>query len=387
MTQMFSFIMVGVTLLLSGPAPAQTVFEATTGEAKQETAEVSTAQLREMLKNGSAVVLDARPSSEYAISHIPGAVNVAPQPGLPAHLYISDSAEVGRLTGNAKDKALVLYCNGPFCGKVKRLGAALTTEGYTDVRRYQLGAPGWRAIGGAMETEPDALSYLSKDKTAVWIDARDPAAFTSSTIDGARNIPARQLHAGKDQGVIQIAKDDGRLPMDDHNTRIIVFGADGEDARRVADAIASEAFHNVSFLSEPFEAIVQHVGQPHAGSHGSGPAKPVVTPIVRTGRTISGQPLRLPQGEAEMAAAAVEIPAGGALPIHQHPWSRIVYVERGTLRVLNHDTGASQDFRTGQVLPEVVAQWHEARALGGEAVRLIVIDLVPPGVNNTIMKP
>jgi hypothetical protein len=45
------------------------------------------------------------------------------------------------------------------------------------------------------------------------------------------------------------------------------------------------------------------------------------------------------------------------------------------------------DFQAGQLLPEVVGQWHEAKALGASGVRLIVIDLVPPGVNNMVMKP
>lgn len=380
----FAKALSAVALVLASPVVAQSIFEATLGEAKQDTPEISTAQLREMLRDG-AVLLDARPPLEYAISHIPGALNVAPKPDRPAHQYVSDVAEVGRLLGGAKDSPLVLYCNGPFCGKVKRLGAEMVKAGYTNVSRYQLGAPGWRAIAGAMETELGALSYLAKDKTAVWVDARDSSAFSAKTLQGARNIPAAELKPGKDQGVLKAAKDDGRLPMDDHNTRIIVFGAHEKDARAVADAIASEAFHNVSFVSEPYETIVHHFPQQHAGPHGSSGA-PKITPIIRTSRTISDQPLRLPQGESEIVASAVDIPAGGSLPIHLHPWSRFVYVERGRLRVINHDTGSSKEFDAGQVLPEVVAQWHEARSHGGEPVRLIVIDLVPPGVNNTIMK-
>ncbi|TMB10236.1 MAG: glycosyltransferase family 9 protein [Deltaproteobacteria bacterium] len=34
----------------------------------------------------------------------------------------------------------------------------------------------------------------------------------------------------------------------DHNTRIIVFGSSADDARFVAEQIAHEAFHNVSFF-------------------------------------------------------------------------------------------------------------------------------------------
>ena len=36
--------------------------------------------------------------------------------------------------------------------------------------------------------------------------------------------------------------------MEDHNTRIIVFGRDAQQARAVAEAIAREAFHNVSYF-------------------------------------------------------------------------------------------------------------------------------------------
>lgn len=245
-----------ITLIAAPSAVSQTVFDTTLGEANQKTAEVSTQELRQIIKNGEAVLLDARPPMEYAISHIPSALNVAPQPGRPAHLYISDVAEVGRLLGGAKDKPVVLYCNGPFCGKTKRLGTELVAAGYTNVRRYQLGAPAWRALASeAMQTELTALRYIAGDKTAVWIDARERAAFKTGTLPGARNIAPSGLRPGKDQGVMKEAKDEGRLPMDDHNTRIIVFGSNAGDARAVADAIASEAFHNVSFVAEPVEQV------------------------------------------------------------------------------------------------------------------------------------
>jgi quercetin dioxygenase-like cupin family protein len=112
----------------------------------------------------------------------------------------------------------------------------------------------------------------------------------------------------------------------------------------------------------------------------------VTTPILRTRLTSSNQSLRLPQGDAELVAVAVDIPAGGATSIHQHPWSRFAYVEKGEIRVLNHDTGVSRDFKAGEVLSEAVGQWHEGRATSGP-VRLIVFDIVPPGVINTVARP
>ena len=81
-----------------------------------------------------------------------------------------------------------------------------------------------------------------------------------------------------------------------------------------------------------------------------------------------------------------DIPAGGATSVHQHPWSRFAYVEKGRLRVINHDTGEAKDFRPGEVLSEAVGQWHEGRAIDGP-VRLIVFDVVPPGVTNVTAEP
>ena len=90
--------------------------------------------------------------------------------------YVSDVAEVGRLLDGKKETPLVLYCNGPYCGKSKRLADELLSAGYTNVRRYtqatteqyQLGIPVWRALGGVTVIEPDGLKYVAgNDKTAV----------------------------------------------------------------------------------------------------------------------------------------------------------------------------------------------------------------------------
>jgi rhodanese-related sulfurtransferase len=152
------------------PAQEQTtarpsnVFRAVLDEKSPRTPEISTEELRSILASGAAILLDTRPHLEWAISHIPGAHNVAPKPGVPMSQYTSDVSEVGRLVALDKTRPLVLYCNGPFCGKSKRVSEDLLAAGYTNVRRYQLGAPVWRALGGVMVTELDGLHYtLEKD--------------------------------------------------------------------------------------------------------------------------------------------------------------------------------------------------------------------------------
>ena len=220
----------------------------------QPSVEVSTEQLQQILTEEQAIVLDTRPHLEYSISHIPGALNVAARPGVPMSMYVSDVAEVSRLVGGDLTRALVLYCNGPLCLKSKRLSEELEIAGYTNVRRYQLGIPVWRAFGGVTVIEGDGLRHvLSLDRTAVVIDVREADVFQRGTLPGARNVPRSLVLEGKDVGELRKAKDDGRLPMTDHNTRIIVIGRTSGDARFVAQAIAHEAFHNVAYFPGTFE--------------------------------------------------------------------------------------------------------------------------------------
>ena len=222
-----------------GPS-APDIMKATLAQT-EKTAEVSTDELRRILADKSATVFDARPHMEYATSHIPGALNVAPKAGVLMSLYVSDVNEIGRILNENKAAAIVLYCNGPFCGKSKRLAEELTAAGYSNVRRYQLGAPVWRALVGLMQIEPDGIHYVRQsDKTAVFFDARSADDFAAGTVASARHLPKSEVVK---------AKDDGRLPMEDHNTRIIVFGKDAAEARAAAEEIAKNAFHNVSFYA------------------------------------------------------------------------------------------------------------------------------------------
>lgn len=233
----------------------------------ESTTNISTEEVRNALENGSPLVFDVRPFREYVISHIPGAINVAPKPGTSREEYMSDIAEIGRLVDENKATPMILYCAGPHCGKSKRVAAELVEAGYTNVRRYQLGIPVWRALGGVTEIEVEGVQYVAeKDQTAVFIDARDPERFERESLPGARSIPRSRIDPGTFDpeyrawthpggAEVKAAKADGRLPMEDHNTRIIVFGDSGEAAREVAEALARNAFHNVSFCSANYAAL------------------------------------------------------------------------------------------------------------------------------------
>jgi rhodanese-related sulfurtransferase len=250
---------------VAGADEPVTIERALIGEVGAKTPEISTEELRAALAHGSAAVLDTRPHAEFAMGHIPGALNVSAKPGMPASMYVSDVAEIGRVLGGRRDTAIVLYCNGPFCGKSKRLADELLADGYTKVRRYQLGIPVWRALGGVAQIEDDGLRrVIGHDETAVLIDTRDSSVFAAGSVAGARNIPRGVVLEGKDVGEVKKAKDDGRLPMNDHNTRIVVLGTDDREARYVAEALTREAFHNVAFYDGAFaqaQSVLKSAGR------------------------------------------------------------------------------------------------------------------------------
>ena len=217
------------------------IYQATLGELNQKTREVSTEQLRSVLADHSAVVLDARKRSEFAAGHIPGAVNLDVSPDAMV-------AAVGHLLGGNKGKALVLYCNGPYCQASRRLGERLVAAGFTNVRRYQLGMPIWRALGGPTEIELEGIVRIFNiDRTAVFFDARSTDEFAKGSLPGAHNLPSDRLASE--------ILDETPLPMDDFNTRVVLFGRDAAQARALADALSKRPWHNVMYYPGGFETL------------------------------------------------------------------------------------------------------------------------------------
>jgi quercetin dioxygenase-like cupin family protein len=112
----------------------------------------------------------------------------------------------------------------------------------------------------------------------------------------------------------------------------------------------------------------------------------VVKQVTSASVDSSGQPIRLPQRDAQVLVSTYEIAAGTVLPEHMHPFPRYGYVLAGTLRVTNIDTGEDREYRLGEFILEAVGQWHKATTVGAEPVKLLVIDMVEREKNNVILK-
>jgi rhodanese-related sulfurtransferase/DNA-binding transcriptional ArsR family regulator len=99
---------------------------------------VSREDLLGRLQDGSVTLLDVRPEDEFALGHLPGALNMP-----------VDELE-RRLSELPKDQEIIAYCRGPYCVLSFEAVAALRAKGYR-VRRLQDGFPEWKAAGLAVE--------------------------------------------------------------------------------------------------------------------------------------------------------------------------------------------------------------------------------------------
>jgi rhodanese-related sulfurtransferase len=232
-------LLVGTSSRPAAPADdcALSVYQTTLNEPNPLTTEVTTEELLSISSQGSQPVLDVRFAEEYAIAHIPGSVN----------LYEKEAERVTQLFPDRTTR-MVLYCNGPFCGKSKRTSEQLVQLGYVNVRRYQLGMPVWRALGNTVETTLEGVRYIwAGDRTAVWVDARETSQYARGTLLGAVSVRAGEADA---------ANEDGRLPLKDKGTRVVVFGSTPQQARTVATQIARKAYWNSSYFGGTFDDIV-----------------------------------------------------------------------------------------------------------------------------------
>jgi rhodanese-related sulfurtransferase len=101
--------------------------------------EVTAAELKKRMKDGTAIVIDVRPRTEYDAGHIPGAISI-PVQELEKHL-----------ASLPRRKEIVAYCRGPYCVQSDAAVELLAKRGFK-AKRLEFGMPEWRDMGLTVET-------------------------------------------------------------------------------------------------------------------------------------------------------------------------------------------------------------------------------------------
>ncbi|WP_031485436.1 rhodanese-like domain-containing protein [Maridesulfovibrio frigidus] len=97
----------------------------------------------EAFESGEAVIIDARSGSDFAMGHVPGAINV---PSWAVHAELD-----GLIASIPKDKMIIVYCDGLSCGKSKIVGRKLVEKGFSKLAVYPDGLDGWLSLGKDLE--------------------------------------------------------------------------------------------------------------------------------------------------------------------------------------------------------------------------------------------
>jgi rhodanese-related sulfurtransferase len=224
------------------------IYQATLMEPDAKTGEISTEQLRRILADRSAFVIDARSRAEFIAGHIPDAHVIDAPPS-------ERIAAVEDMVNGNKAAPLIIYCNGPYCQASRGLADQLAAAAFTNVRRYQLGMPVWRALGGPVVIELGGILRIAKaDQTAVFIDSRPAEDFARGSLPGAHNLTTETLDATLKQ-MMSGKLANPPLPLDDFNRRIVLFGGDGGQVLGLVNAMSKRPWYNVAYFAGSYKEL------------------------------------------------------------------------------------------------------------------------------------
>jgi quercetin dioxygenase-like cupin family protein len=111
-----------------------------------------------------------------------------------------------------------------------------------------------------------------------------------------------------------------------------------------------------------------------------------VEPMLNTGVTSADQPIVLPRGHVRVITSIYEIAPGATLPEHKHIYPRYGYLMSGQLRITTVETGKSTTYNPGDFIIESLGQWHKAESIGTDPIKLLVIDQIPKGQDNVVLR-
>lgn len=178
---------------------------------------------------------DSRPLPRFQLGYIPTAVHFP---------FAAFDKMAEKVLPKDKSALVIFYCQGVTCNLSPSSAAKATKLGYTNVKVYKEGIPGWQEKNYALLT-PQFLkeAWLDKDIPIVLLDVRNQKDAAKGFIKGAVTFPAKQ--AAKQAKKLNVKK----------NAPIVVYSQDGgKDATAAAAAVIKAGYNNVLVLNGGFDA-------------------------------------------------------------------------------------------------------------------------------------
>ena len=190
------------------------------------------------------LLVDSRPNLRYHEGHIPTAVSI---PFTTMHTMRDKLPE-------DKDTLLIFYCGGNHCTLSPMASQMAEQWGYTRVKVYHDGAPGWKQNGNVLLTTGTYLT--ERQGNYVLIDTRGADAARQGFIPGAVSMALEDISGRKD-----------RFPLD-REAPIILYSS-GTDLRLLkpsVQTIRSWGYKNVSVLAGGYQGWVAGGGDVKQGA-------------------------------------------------------------------------------------------------------------------------
>jgi quercetin dioxygenase-like cupin family protein len=124
------------------------------------------------------------------------------------------------------------------------------------------------------------------------------------------------------------------------------------------------------------------VAGPAAARDAAKPGYPAV-PLLSTAKTIVGETIRYPQGDAHVTAAIVTLAPGGRTILHKHGVPLFAYILAGELTV-NYGTHGTRTYRQGQAFMEAMDVAHFGVNKGAQPVRILAVYMGATGAKDVI---
>jgi rhodanese-related sulfurtransferase len=124
----------------AGPATRHDAQLANMAMAPEPRHDITLDEIREHVRSGDAVIIDARGPADFALGHVRGALNM---PAGHREAYLAQIHQAA-----APDQFIIIYCNGPHCDSGDRVYEYLASQGYNNMRVFK---PGWETLTSARD--------------------------------------------------------------------------------------------------------------------------------------------------------------------------------------------------------------------------------------------
>ena len=187
--------------------------------------EITKEELLKIMGSGETYYLfDARPAKVFGGGYIPSAVSAFP-----------DGKDFLSMLPEDKSALVIFYCGGPTCPFTGKAVKKAQEAGYTNLKGFQAGLPGWNKAKLPVYSQQKWLAK-SLDPQHVILDVRDTAASSKGHIKGAVAMPVAELQAMTQEFIKTKTK--AGLPGASDKTAPIIVVADTETADDAAKGYA-----------------------------------------------------------------------------------------------------------------------------------------------------